>query len=120
MLFKYFIVGGIGAILDLVLFYILISVFNIQWLLSNFISFSIAIFINYILCKKFIFLLSKKSKKKEIIYIYIVSIIGLFLNSLSIGLQINFLEFNILFAKVTSILITFYWNFFARKNIVFK
>lgn len=61
---KYSIVGGICTILNLILFYVLVQI-GVHYIAANVISYVLAIVLNYLLNKCFVFLGIAKSKKRN-------------------------------------------------------
>ncbi len=59
LLFRYFFVGGTAAIVDIVFFMWFVHVWNIDYRVAAFLSFSLGTFINFLLCYYWLF---KKNK----------------------------------------------------------
>lgn len=118
--FCYFLVGGLCALIDLSIFSIFTLLFYFPWVIVSVFSFCVATLINFILSSKFVFINRKANKKKEIIGVYIVSGIGLLINQFFLYLLIENANQNLIIAKITSTGIVFLWNYYSRKNLVFK
>lgn len=118
---KYAVVGGICTIVDFTIFFTLINVFDIHYLLSSTGSFSVAVILNYYLCIKFLFASGKRfSQAIEILSIFIISILGLFIHQGILFSAVNFIHFNLWLAKTVATIGVFSWNYFGRKYFVFK
>lgn len=118
---KYFLVGAAAALTDISLFYIFAKLFGYNYLIVAFFSFVTATFVNYILSIKYVFKSGIKfSKKKEISLIYVISSIALIINQVSLNILIDLITVEMILSKVIATIITFFWNYFIRKNYIFK
>lgn len=118
---KYFFVGVVAALTDISLFYIFAKLLGYNYLIVAFFSFIIATFVNYILSIKYVFKSGIKfSKKKEISLIYVISGIALIINQVSLYILIDLITVEITLSKVIATIITFFWNYFIRRNYIFK
>jgi putative flippase GtrA len=113
---KYLVVGGLCTVLDFLLLYILSDVFEVNYVLSSIISFSVAVILNYFLSIFWIFKIRVvKSKSVEFLSYLLISVIGLIINS---GLIYVLTESDVsgyMLSKVIATPIVLLWNFFARK-----
>ena len=112
------IIGSVGAIIDLIIFSILLQYFSIE---IAFISgFTVAIIINYILTIKYSFksLEKRKTRKSELIFFCIsCSLTGLVQYSILYLLQNLNIDF--ITSKATSILISYILSFSLKWLFVF-
>ena len=110
-------VGGTATLLDWIIYYILCSYLHIYPLIANVISFSISVIYNYYASVKWVFNVDKKkSQKKLFIGFIVLSIIGLFITELFLGIFINLLDINVMLSKVLSTIIVMIFNFITRKK----
>ena len=117
---KYFLVGSIAALADLILFYIYAKLLSYNYQLVAFFSFIIATFLNYILSIKYVFKSEIKHPKKiEITLIYLISGIAIIVNQISLYVLVEYIAVDLVFSKILATITTFLWNFIMRKNIVF-
>jgi putative flippase GtrA len=118
---KYFIVGGIAALINIIIFFIFAKVLRFNYFAIGALAFIVATFINYILSIKYVFKSGIRfDKQKELFWIYIVSIIGLIENEVILYLFVNLLHAEIMISQIIAIGIVFIWNYIARNNFVFK
>jgi len=118
---KYFFVGAAAALTDVSLFYIFAKLLGYNYLIVAFFSFITATFVNYILSIKYVFKSGVIfSKKKEISLIYVISGIALIINQVSLHILIDLITVEMTLSKVIATIITFFWNYFIRKNYIFK
>ncbi|WP_181304116.1 GtrA family protein [Rufibacter sp. XAAS-G3-1] len=116
---RFVIVGAFCAGCDFILYALLVKYFHFNYLLSNIVSTTLAIVINYFITKRWVFSSSKYSFKYEFTSFVILSLIGLFLN---IGLIILFVEqwqMDPLLGKLLAIILVSVFNFISKKKIVF-
>lgn len=124
---SYFFVGGIAAIVEWIIFFVLSGLLGIQYIIATVAAFVFSTSINLILGKLFTFKNSsryKSRKIKEALLIFAVSTIGLILNILLMYLFVNILGMNtkilMTISKVLSTGLVFVWNFLIRKFVIYK
>lgn len=113
---RYLFVGGLAAIVNIGSLYIFTDVFHIYYLFSNVIAFILGLVVNYILSKKFVFQDNVKySRSKEFLIYALIGVIGLFLDTLIMGIMTSTFKIYYMLSKIISTLLVFVWNFVARK-----
>lgn len=120
-LFKYFFVGGIAYTVDFGSLFILTDIFKVHYLISAAIAFTLGLITNYTLSIFWVF--SKRTvanKRLEFVIFSIIGVIGLGLNEVIIWFFTETIHFHYLISKVFSTVVVFFWNFFARKKILFS
>jgi len=120
--FRYVIVGGVSAVVDISIFMLCITTFHMHYLVAQTFGFIIGITLNYFLSILWIFE-SIRKKTEETILFLITGIIGLFLSYVLLWVLIDIFHltvFNNLIAKIISIVIVLGWNFTSRKFFIFK
>ena len=124
--FSYFCVGGVSALVEWTLFFLIEYFWNLQYLLAVFISFIFSTTVNYFLGRTFTFKSSsyEKKKVKEFLFVFGVSALGLLFNFILmyifvdiVGMNTNLLK---TVAKICSTGIVFLWNFLSRKFLIYK
>ena len=119
-LFKFIIVGFSGLIIDFGLTFICKEKLNLNKYLSNSIGFLVAASSNYFLNRIWTFGSNNPEIIAEFSSFFIVSIIGLLINSSILWLIHNKIEINFYLAKCGAIVITTLWNFFANYYFTFQ
>ena len=115
-IFKFIIVGGLATLMDWLLYYILVNIFNINPLISNIISFTLPAIYNFFASIKWVFNTNEnKSKKRMFIEFMIFTVIGLILSELLIFIGINLLKKNKNIIKIFANGIVMIFNFVTRK-----
>jgi len=121
-LFIYFFIGGFAALVNWIIFYISNSLCNIHYLIATIIAFFVATWVNWKLGRISLFknsaVRSKVTGEKTLVYI--VSAIGLLLNLLLMWLMVDILNIQPIIAIVITTGLVFFWNFFARRILIYK
>ena len=120
-LFRYGFVGGIAFLVDFVFLYCLTEFVGLPYLVSAAISFILGLVTNYLLSTVWVFnqrVVANRSK--EFIVFSVIGIIGLGFNELIMWFGSSVLPLYYLLSKIMSTVIVFFWNFFARKYILFN
>jgi putative flippase GtrA len=97
-LIKYLILGGVGAILDIFVFALLV-IAGVTPLLGNIFSTSAGILVSYYLNSRYTFKASKKSQE-NLIKFFLVGIFGLILSSFSLWILIEGIKVIPIYAKI--------------------
>lgn len=117
---RYFVVGGVCALVDLGIFMLFAQVLGYPYLRVSAASFLIATLLNYFLSVRFVFVSGIRFRRRyEVALVFLVSAIGLGLNQLILALCVEQVGLNLFFSKVTATGCVFFWNYFARRVLVF-
>jgi putative flippase GtrA len=120
-LFRYTFVGGAAFIADFGTLYILTEYFKIHYLVSAAISFILGLLINYFLSVKWVFnSRAMKNRTLEFLLFTLIGVIGLGLNELFLWILTDVLLIYYLLSKIFTTIIVYFWNFFARKFLLFR
>jgi putative flippase GtrA len=117
---KYCFSGGIAALVDLGIFFLLNEFLSVHYIYSLTISFTIAAAINYTLQRKITFKSSYSKKHKQFAIFVAIQIIGLVFNGIVTTAQVEFLGAWPTLARFISILIVLLWTYTANKKITFN
>ena len=120
-LFRYTFVGGIAFIADFISLYLLTEFAGLHYLYSAAIAFTLGLIINYVLSILWVFKSRTVDKKIiEIIIFAIIGIIGLGLNEVMIWFFTDKISIFYLHSKLISTAIVYFWNFLARKYLLYN
>ena len=120
-LFRYTFVGGAAFIVDFFSLFIFTEFLNLYYLISATIAFFIGLVTNYILSIVWVFhIRAFSSKSLEFGIFALIGITGLLLNILFIWFFTEQVHLYYLLSKIISAVFVYLWNFFARKNILFR
>jgi len=118
---KYFLVGGVAAVVDIGLFSFLTKYAQFHWFPVSIVSFSIATLLNYYLSIAHIFQSgSRFQKNHEIMLVFIISGLALMTNQLFLFVLIEKNNINLIAAKIVSTGLVFFINYFGRKKLIFS
>jgi putative flippase GtrA len=120
-MFRYLFVGGAAFIVDFLSLFILTDFFGIYYLISAAIAFILGLIVNYFLSISWVFNKRKlKNRHLEFGMFAIIGIIGLGFNEVVIWFFTQDLQIYYLISKIFAAIIILFWNFFARKYILFR
>ena len=120
-LLKYAIVGAMAYGVDFGSLFFLTEVLRIYYLISAAIAFLLGLTTNYVLSISWVFAQrSVNNRKIEFTVFSIIGIVGLFFNEGIMWLFTERAEFHYLISKIISTIFVFFWNFLARKKILFS
>ena len=119
-LFRYFLVGGIAFTVDFGLLWVLTEWGGLHYLLSASLSFAAGLSVNYVLSVLWVFkehLLH--SRMAEFILFVLIGLAGLGLNEALLWCLTRLLNIHYMASKIVSSVVVFFWNFTARKFLLF-
>jgi putative flippase GtrA len=117
---RYFVVGGLAAVIDIGLFLLFAKHLGLPYLRVAAASFVVATLANYWLGIRFVFVSGQRFRRRwEIAMVFAVSAAGLALNGAILWLCVERLGRDLLAAKLAATGMVFFWNFFARRILVF-
>ncbi len=117
--FRYFFVGGSSAVIDLILYSLLVTYFDMHYLIAAVIAYAVGLAWNHTIVLLWVFE-SKHHRAKEVLMVIGIAIGGLIWTELLLYLQVDFLYFDEIVAKIIALWIVLIWNFVMRKFFVFK
>ena len=118
---RYFFVGGVAASVDIGLFFLFAKVLGYNYLVVGSVGFILATAVNYFLSIRFVFRTGTRfTKKTEVVFIYVVSLIGLGLNQMILFVLVEQVGAELMLSKLVATSGVFLWNFSARNFVVFR
>ena len=120
-LFRYCFVGGVSFLIDFALYALLVAV-GVPYLIAGVLSFVAGFIFNFFAGRFFIFAAGSKEKarKKELISVLVIALIGLGLTELLLYLGVAWLGMDKRLAKIAAAILVLFWNYAARKIFVYK
>lgn len=120
-LFRYTFVGGAAFLVDFGLLYFFTEVFHFHYLLSASLSFIAGLIVNYVISKLWVFQKSViRNKGIEFLLFGMIGVVGLGFTDLFMWLFTDCLELYYMISKIITTAIVYFWNFFARKYLLFN
>ncbi len=120
-LLRYAVVGGCAYSVDFGALFFLTDYLHVHYLVSAAAAFSLGLLTNYTLSVLWVF--SKRSisnKQKEFLLFALIGLVGLGFNEAIMWLFTGLASFHYLVSKLFSTVFVFFWNFLARKKILFS
>ena len=117
---KYFLVGGLSALLEWALFALFLYGLEQHYLISGALSFLLATAANYFLSVRFVFGTGRRARYQRIFLLYLVSAIGIAFNLGILAVGIDEIGMHEMAAKILATAAIFGWNFAARYYFVFE
>jgi putative flippase GtrA len=120
-MFRYLFVGGAAFIVDFLSLFIFTQYFGIYYLISAAIAFILGLLVNYILSVSWVFYKRKlKNRRFEFGVFAFIGVVGLGLNEAFIWFFTQDLQVFYLISKILAAILILFWNFFARKFMLFR
>lgn len=119
-LFRYTFVGGLAFVVDFGLLFLLTELAHFHYLTSAAFAFLAGLLVNYILSKLWVFNTSSfKNRIIEFLVFAFIGVIGLGLTELLMWAFTEVIGTHYMLSKVLTTALVYFWNFFARKIIIF-
>jgi len=117
---RYFLVGGLATLVDLLLFAVLVKGLDFAWLGSAAFSFCVATLVNYVFSVRHVFKSGVRfGKRHEMVLIFNASSIWLLINQAAQGMLIEVGCIEVLLPKVAATALVFFWNYEVRHHFIF-
>lgn len=118
-LVKYFAMAVTIVLIELATFQI-IYLLTKNYYLATILSFTLAVILNWIGGRIFVFGASHHHPAREFTMVLIASIVGVLIQLAVVHISVNVLLLYPLIGKVLSIGFSFFWNYWFRASIVYK
>jgi putative flippase GtrA len=114
------VVSVIALVFDFSSLVFLTEITHLHYLIAATAGFIIGVIVNYYLSVVWVFAYRKlASKRTEFVIFVVICVIGLLLNLIIIAMIVEGIGADYRLAKVVSTVIVFFWNFIARKKILY-
>jgi putative flippase GtrA len=118
---KYFFVGGVAALVDITIFFVFAKLAGFNYLIIGAFGFILATLVNYVLSIRHVFESGIRfGKRKEILFVYVISLVGLTMNQLVLYVCIDLVQVEMMVSKLVATSTVFFFNYYTKKNFVFK
>lgn len=119
-LFRYGFVGGAAFVVDYATLFVLTNNVGVQYLWSAAIAFVLGLVANYLLSISWVFRnRGSLSRWQEFLFFAVIGVVGLGFNELIMYACTGLMHIHYMVSKLVSTAIVFFWNFFARKYLLF-
>ena len=117
---NYLIFGGLTTLISIVTYAIFTKVFHIDYLISNVLSWIIAVLFAYITNKIFVFESKSKKNIKEITSFFFFRVVSLIMEMIILYVFVDMLHIDDLVTKIIAQIIVIVSNYVFSKVFVFK
>jgi len=117
---NYLIFGGLTTLISIVTYALFAKVFNIDYLISNVLSWIIAVLFAYITNKIFVFESKSKKNIKEITSFFFFRIVSLLIEMIILYIFVDMLHIDDLVTKIIAQIIVIVSNYVFSKVFVFN
>lgn len=117
---KYSVVGFSTFALDLLLLYILVEMLLVQQVLASGIAFSVAVSINYVLSRRYVFKSTLRSVKVGYLNFIIIALVGLLIVTSGMYVMTILSNVHFLIARVIVAAVTGFWNYLMNLYVNFR
>ena len=119
-IFRYFIIGGVAATVDIGFFFVFAKLAGLNYLLVAPVGFVLATLVNYELSVRHVFRSGIRfSRGREIVMIYVISTVGLLINQAILYGLVDLVGAELMLSKLMATASVFFWNYCARNNYLF-
>jgi putative flippase GtrA len=116
----YFFVGGVSFLGNLGVFLMFVHLMDLNWVAGNIAGFVAGTSINYVLSLRFVFESKNLLRREtEIVLAFIVSAVGVALETILIHLGHEVANINLVVSKLAAAGVVFFWNYGARRFLIF-
>ena len=118
---RYLVAGGVGFVADFSCLYLLTEIAHLHYLVSAAIGFTIGLLVNYAISRFWVF--SRRTIDNGAVEFAIfaaIGLVGLGLNEAILWTAQEVLNIHYLIAKLFSTGVVLFWNFGARKILLFR
>lgn len=113
---KFGVVGVIAFVIDYGLMVLLTELFNVNYLISATISFTVSVIFNYAASMRYVFTHKEGlSRRREFIIFVVLSVIGLLINDALMWAGVDLFGISYLLVKIFATAVVMVWNFVTRK-----
>ena len=123
--------GAAASVADISIYGIGVNLLGINHIVSNTFSFIFGLSVNYYLSREWVFNKKKRNTKRDFLLFSLIGIIGLLLSSVLLYILVDLGTLYYLLmtensglvksaAKIFAVILVFFWNFIARKRVVFS
>jgi len=116
---RYVIVGVLGLVVDMGVFYVLHEMFGVNYIVANIFSSTLAVIHNFFLNSIFTFKVKDK-KWQRFASFYSIALVGMAMSSGLLALMIDGFHMESMVAKMISVLVVAIIQYFLNKKLTFS
>jgi putative flippase GtrA len=120
LLIRYIIAGGVSAVTDLGLLYLLYHYFGIHYLLAAVLAFIVSFLISFVLQKFWTFRSHEEKAHKQLIVYLFTSLLALGLNTLLMYIFVDHFHIHVIISQIVVGILVAFCTFSVSRKFVFK
>ena len=117
---RYLFVGGISFVVDYAILFLLKEYCAVNYLIAAAFAFCGGVVANFVFTKLLVFKTVLQNKVRERAIFFLICAAGLIYTELIMYCLTDLLGIHYLLSKIVATIIVFFWNFFAKKLILYK
>lgn len=117
---RYLVLAGCLVVVEVLSFAFLNSALGLSYLIATPISMIIVIFLNWYLGRLFVFTDKRYRARTEFALVLTASLVGLCIQLAVTAFFVEIVNIMPIIGKCLAIGVTFFWNYWIRKNYIFK
>jgi putative flippase GtrA len=117
---RFVLAGGLTASLDVALLILQVEYFGVHYLLAGFCSFTIAVTLNYLISRRWVFPSGRYKVSAEFVGFFLTSGAGLLINQVVLWIMVDHMDIDYRISKLASIVVVTIWNFATKKYLIFR
>lgn len=119
--FRYLVVGGSAFLIDISALVFFTEIIGFHYLVSAPIAYILALIFNYLLCVKWVFKYRYQTNPRvEFLIFCFVGLAGIAITEILLAVLSPLFHGNYLLAKMISCGVVLFWNFSARRYLLFR
>ena len=116
---KYALVGVLGLVVDMGVFYLMNKKLGVNYVVSNITSSTLAVIHNFILNSYFTFKVTDK-KLKRFVSFYLIALVGMGISTGLLAMFIDGLKMDSMISKFISVFVVAICQYFLNKKLTFR
>lgn len=119
-LVRYFGVAVVAAVVDTGTLWLLASQAHVHYMIAAAVAFTLGLLTNFGLARTFVFGASRLPFWAELSSYAVIGIAGVALTEVVLFVGVDLVALPLLIAKAFALAIVFFWNFFARRFLIYR
>ena len=118
-LLKYIFWGGMSTGINLVILFLLLYFTDVHYLIANTVAYFIAVIVNYVFNKRYVFY-SSKDTKKELLSFMLMRLVSLLIDNVLYYIAVDIINCNVYISRLVVSAVIILGTYFINKYLIFK
>jgi putative flippase GtrA len=119
-LIRYLVVAVVAAGVDTGSLWLLATRMHVHYLVAAAIAFTLGLLTNFVLARSFVFGRTRMGFWAELSSYTVIGVAGVALTEAVLFLGVDLIGLPLLIAKALALAVVFFWNFFARRFLIYR